>query len=592
MVDQISTTNANIEIKDTQLTNNNATNGGANANYGYTKIEYSQLNNNIATRGGVNYNFGNITIFNSTFNSNYAKTNAAVNYNDKGTITIKESKLNENEAEENGGCNYNNQGNIKITSSYLNDNRATRGGVNYNDGELTIQDSSLNSNVAKNGGVNYNNNKGKLTILESWSKSNSAQRAADTYNNNGKLTITDTEFNDNSGIYDASIIINYGNNTKLEDNLFFQQDYYNEVLLYTNQKINANNNIFKLTEAKSVNQSQKFSIKSPIKDISLKSSISAYDNTNFEEYLGTLTKTKDKTYQLIHTYTTSGEKEIEFMYPNNSYYIYIYLDVDMLPTPPTYIEPTTPTIPETPSYPVVDDNEKEYNVYSYSELKNALSDIKSLSTYKDCTINICSDMKITGMLLWADANKIRRLTINGNGHTLNGQNKYKFMSVKPGYTLILKTMSIINCNSKDYSNYEDDGGAIRNDGTLNVDNVYFTNNKAYRGGAICNYGKTFISDSSFRNNNATIAGAIFNYGDGLNVTSSSFKNNDGYHAGTICNYDKFYIANSDFINNNPKGVDGTICNVGNTFGYVISCKFNGPNEYVKDQDNSYTTIKE
>lgn len=123
-----------------------------------------------------------------------------------------------------------------------------------------------------------------------------------------KLTITDTEFNDNSGIYDASIIINYGNNTKLEDNLFFQQDYYNEVLLYTNQKINANNNIFKLTEAKSVNQSQKFSIKSPIKDISLKSSISAYDNTNFEEYLGTLTKTKDKTYQLIHTQLVEKKK--------------------------------------------------------------------------------------------------------------------------------------------------------------------------------------------------------------------------------------------------------------------------------------------
>jgi len=86
----------------------------------------------------------------------------------------------------------------------------------------------------------------------------------------------------------------------------------------------------------------------------------------------------------------------------------------------------------------------------------------------------------------------------------------------------------LNLTSNNFTNNTapDSGGAIYNTGgtdesgifygTLNVTNCIFTNDTAPDGGAICNneYGNLTVTSSTFTNNTAIDGGAIYNDGDG------------------------------------------------------------------------------
>ena len=104
------------------------------------------------------------------------------------------------------------------------------------------------------------------------------------------------------------------------------------------------------------------------------------------------------------------------------------------------------------------------------------------------------------------------VTINGKGHTIDAKGlNCRIFEISDGATLILKNLTLKNCNStKEY------GGAIYNDkGTLTVTNCTFTNNTAggEEGGAIYNYeGALRIEDSTF-DKNKNFDKAIYNYGE-------------------------------------------------------------------------------
>ena len=105
----------------------------------------------------------------------------------------------------------------------------------------------------------------------------------------------------------------------------------------------------------------------------------------------------------------------------------------------------------------------------------------------------------------------KNLTINGNGHALNGLSKSRILLIKFGLVennkVILNNIKFVNGNTDLY------GGAIFNYANLTVRNCVFTNNYAkYCGGAINSVGHLQLKDSKFSKNTAGgDAGAVFTF---------------------------------------------------------------------------------
>ena len=95
----------------------------------------------------------------------------------------------------------------------------------------------------------------------------------------------------------------------------------------------------------------------------------------------------------------------------------------------------------------------------------------------------------------------KNLTINGNGHTLDGLSQSRIFLVRYGLIdnnyVVLNNIKFTNGNTDLY------GGAIFNYGHLTVNNCVFTNNYAkYCGGAINSVGHLNLKNSNFTKNTA------------------------------------------------------------------------------------------
>ena len=116
------------------------------------------------------------------------------------------------------------------------------------------------------------------------------------------------------------------------------------------------------------------------------------------------------------------------------------------------------------------------------------------------------------------------LTINGDGHTIDGDNRFPIFNIEGG-TVVFKNLTLQNgSNPKGY------GGAIttRNYVDFTSDRVTFRNNQARWGGAIANRDLSIlrIYDSGFYDNAATHRGGAI-YGDGrcIRVDGNTFRRN-------------------------------------------------------------------
>ncbi|WP_169805805.1 right-handed parallel beta-helix repeat-containing protein [Methanobrevibacter curvatus] len=178
---------------------------------------------------------------------------------------------------------------------------------------------------------------------------------------------------------------------------------------------------------------------------------------------------------------------------------------------------------------------------------------------------------------------------------LDGENSTRFFKISPGVTVNIYGITFINGNHKASSlvklphnpsliylsgNNLDPGsvgGAIYNEGTLNIANCTFKNNFVLsNGGAIYNFGNCNIINSNFINNTAlryshreTIicgptydvykgeGGAIANNNGNLTIKFSNFTSNSADNGATIysINSSNLLIANSGFYYNSAnKGV--------------------------------------
>lgn len=255
---------------------------------------------------------------------------------------------------------------------------------------------------------------------------------------------------------------------------------------------------------------------------------------------------------------------------------------------------------------------RTYDIYDYNTLHSVLTS----DTYDQLTLNIKSNIKLAGNT--AVSTSISKLTINGNGKTVDGNGQYQFMYLQ-STALTLKNLKFVNCRSQFGGAIENDadymsitgctftncqsyhavtsgiiwingytmkmyGGAIYTEGNhVTISNNVFENNRAttgspsyqdqiIRGGAVYNYGdyatitnNKFIGNSANYNKITCRGGAIYNYGDNVRISNNEFSGNDADYGGAIYNagYTSI-ISNNKFKDNYADERGSAIYNTGNT----------------------------
>lgn len=225
--------------------------------------------------------------------------------------------------------------------------------------------------------------------------------------------------------------------------------------------------------------------------------------------------------------------------------------------------------------------EDDNSIMSLSDLKNKIYSSPSIVLDSDFAYDSSVD-SIGGIVIKND------VTINGNGHTIDGKSKTRIFQVPSAYTLTLTNINFVNGFMAN-----NNGGVIFNSGTLKISNCNFTGCKVEgpkaSGGAIygsgpgtiskCNFdkcsavhyggavnsNKLVFKNCNFTNNVASNGGAL---GGKVQVYSCFFKNciatstanakNDD-NGGGACNGAIPKVESSVFINcNAPKAYGGAL----------------------------------
>ena len=133
-------------------------------------------------------------------------------------------------------------------------------------------------------------------------------------------------------------------------------------------------------------------------------------------------------------------------------------------------------------------------------------------------------------------------TINGNGHTIDGNNKVRVFKII-GDNITILNLNIINGYIDD-----DNGGGIYTGSALVLNNVSFTNNFAKTGGAISGDEAMEINSCTFNNNSANSTGGCIYSEENLTVSNSVFTNSYALIASAIRCLEVTSITDSVFMN--------------------------------------------
>ena len=200
--------------------------------------------------------------------------------------------------------------------------------------------------------------------------------------------------------------------------------------------------------------------------------------------------------------------------------------------------------------PAVNLEARDYSVGSYSELRNAIQNARDGDR-----ISLTRDITMAGHPEHID----NRITVEGNGHTIIGNNRYRIFFVAASGDLTINNLDLVNGRARDGDPVciagkdwtADDGGAICSSGSLTISESSFSGNSANNGGAILSYGaRLSVSESSFSDNSADYGGAIFSSGGAnLSVSESSFSGNLADYGGAIWSGEGASVSDSSFSGN-------------------------------------------
>ncbi|RAP49077.1 MAG: hypothetical protein BZ136_03865 [Methanosphaera sp. rholeuAM74] len=178
------------------------------------------------------------------------------------------------------------------------------------------------------------------------------------------------------------------------------------------------------------------------------------------------------------------------------------------------------------------------NVSDFDTFRNVLTN-ESTNYASTLTINIVSGFKLRDVTV-INVTSFDKVIINGSGNTIDGDNKYMFLSIETASAnfhantvyynveVVINNTNIINCSDR-YGGVRSGGAIYNTNNTLTIINSTLNNNNATSGGAIYNGGNLTIINSTIINNRAThergCGGAIYNFGGNLKLINSTLSNN-------------------------------------------------------------------
>ena len=186
------------------------------------------------------------------------------------------------------------------------------------------------------------------------------------------------------------------------------------------------------------------------------------------------------------------------------------------------------------------------DIGTFSDLNDKISNsqTKTIELTKDYTYDVSSDTGDSGIMLTSN------MTIDGKGHTLNGNNKTRIFKVQSGPVTIKNTIFI---NAKCTL---DGGGAIEADKTsIILKNCTFIGNQGKHGGAV-NAKSATIENCTFTQNKGTNGVGAVSAENGV-VTDCRFSENEG-STGALIILENGKTFNSEFISNTGRSGAGAI----------------------------------
>ena len=256
------------------------------------------------------------------------------------------------------------------------------------------------------------------------------------------------------------------------------------------------------------------------------------------------------------------------------------------------VSTTQPVLSEDDEASLIGDNEIDDNLLASSS-QGSFSDLQTIinGARGDSVISLDKDYKSTqssGITL------DKSLTIDGQGHTLDCDNKCGAFESKSGY-ITLKNLiiengykgkggaifisgsaryTIINCT---FTNNAKDGAAIYNNvegGSISITGSVFDSNTGY--GAIYSKGEVYVEDSKFTSNTARVGGAIY-CEKSVYISSSSFSSNKATgrigqpdEGGAIYAKGQIFAENCNFTDNTAD-LGGAI--YGRNYVFIENCTF-------------------
>lgn len=172
-----------------EILSSNATQGAGIYNLGALSMEETSFSgNNAPLEGGAIYNLGSLTVLGGEFSSGLASDGAGI-YSSGGNLTLDGSVFWDLETTTSGGAIYAN-GAVSLQNITLGENHATQGGALYlgSNAIATLIDSSFAQNQAESGGAIQN--EGALTISNTSISGNHALGNGGGLFNTGELTLS------------------------------------------------------------------------------------------------------------------------------------------------------------------------------------------------------------------------------------------------------------------------------------------------------------------------------------------------------------------------------------------------------------------